>query len=524
MISVPDRAAAARRGLLGAALLAGAALLMALGLLVLEPGPARAAAAPAPPAEVYDAVRVVERALTHHLGVRAAQLQYWLAQARAEEQRAALRPALSVSGGPYRLWREGTSPSGAVALPRPPDGYKDLLPWLGDVFQRLQEQPEITANGYRVTLTARASLWRSPLQQALAQLADANSAQAVADFENALGGAIVQSLEAYYGVLRAEAALRAAQAALREAENRVAEQAERLAAGTATQADLLQAEAQLYRAQAEAVRAEGELRAARMGLNQSLGYPLTTVLAVAETEIPAVWPSLEEALDLAQQRGDVQRARRDLERARASDVLAQEQSKPTVALVGRYRWPDVELSVSVDRHGYLGGTVMNTRQVSDRGQAIPSETPNWMVGLEVEWPLLDGGQRQAQRAQAALQVELAALQVEQLEQAVQAEVTAAYARLMAAEAGLRSAEQGVEAARQGLAIAQQLRAAGAATDGDVLRAETAVAQAELGRLEASYALTLAQAAYLQAAGVLVPHWLSLVGMEHLQLDLNSVLP
>ncbi|MFS8542978.1 MAG: TolC family protein, partial [Limnochordales bacterium] len=86
------------------------------------------------------------------------------------------------------------------------------------------------------------------------------------------------------------------------------------------------------------------------------------------------------------------------------------------------------------------------------------------------------------------------------------------------------AEQGVEAARQGLAIAQQLRAAGAATDGDVLRAETAVAQAELGRLEASYALTLAQAAYLQAAGVLVPHWLSLVGMEHLQLDLNSVLP
>src|SRR5690606_41991430 len=140
---------------------------------------------------------------------------------------------------------------------RPPDGYEDLLPWLGDVFQRLQEQPEITANGYRVTLTARASLWRSPLQQALAQLADANSAQAVAGFENAPGGAIVQSLEAYYGVLRAEAALRAAQAALREAENRGAGQAARPAPGTATQADPRPAEAQPYRAPAEAVAARG---------------------------------------------------------------------------------------------------------------------------------------------------------------------------------------------------------------------------------------------------------------------------
>ena len=518
------RQGAALRGLVGIVLPA------LLGLALLYPGVALAQEqAVAQDELVYDAVRVVQRALTHHLGVRAAQLQYLLGQARAEETRASLRPALSVEGGPYRMWREGSTLSAEqaallAALEQsldPNDPRDQALLWI----LKPMNQPEITANGYRVAFNFRAPLWRSALQQALAVLADADSDQAREDLESALGGVIVQSLEAYYGVLRAEAAWRVAQAAYREAEARAEERAAQAAAGTATEADRLQAEAERLRAQAELIRAEGELKAARMGLNQSLGYPLDAAVTVVETEIPAVWPSLEEALVLAPERGDVQKARRDVERARAAQVMAEEQAKPGVQLAGRYRWSDAEISLGIDRHGYVGGTASTSRSYKDDGSTLPAgETPNWSVALEVRWPLADGGQTRAKLAQAALQVELAALQLEQLQQAVRTEVTAAHARLVAAAAALAGAQQGVAAARQGLAIAQELRAAGAATEADVLRAETALARAEQARLEARYMLTLAQAAYLQAAGVLVPTYLGILADLGADVEFDAILP
>ncbi|MFS8534115.1 MAG: TolC family protein [Limnochordales bacterium] len=513
------RQGAALRGLVGIVLPA------LLGLALLYPGVALAQEqAMAQDELVYDAVRVVQRALTHHLGVRAAQLQYLLGQARAEETRASLRPALSVEGGPYRMWREGSTPSpelAALLVKLDPEKPQDKA--LAEILKQMH-QPEVTATGYRVAFNFRAPLWRSALQQALAALADAESDQARGDLESALGGVIVQSLEAYYGVLRAEAAWRVALAAYREAEARAEERAAQVASGTATEADRLQAEAERLRAQAELIRAEGELKAARMGLNQSLGYPLDAALTVVETEIPAVWPSLEEALALATERGDVQKARRDLERARAAQVMAEEQAKPGLQLAGRYRWSDAEISLGIDRHGYVGGTASTSRSYKDGGEALPSgETPNWSVGLEVRWPLADGGQTRAQLEQAALQVELAALQLEQMEQSVRAEVTAAHARLMAAAAALEGARNGVAAARQGLAIAQELRTAGAATEADVLRAETALARAEQARLEARYMLTLAQAAYLQAAGVLVPTYLGILADLGVDVELDAIL-
>ncbi|HEY8418507.1 MAG TPA: TolC family protein [Limnochordales bacterium] len=465
------------------------------------------AAAPADPAEpvAYDAVRVVERALAYHLGVRAGQLQYWLGQARAEEARSQLRPFVSLEASPFGFRGPVTQQDSDLGGPQ---GAGQNI----EGSQLPMGQGAVTGVGYRVAVSARVPVWQSSLQRATGTLAELEGEQARDDAETAIGMAIVQSLEAYYGVLRAEAARRVAAAALAEAEYKSREQAIRMEVGTATEMDWLQAEAERHQAQAELVRADGELLAARMALNQSLGYPLETELPVVEWTPPPSWPDLEEALRLASERAEVQKARRDLERARAAQLIAQEQSKPVLQLVGRYRWPVVELNVSLDRHGYLGASVSAAQQFVD-GHDIGSQASNWMAGVELRWPLLDGDQRRAQLAQAALQVELAALQLEQLEQSTRAEVMAAHARLLAATEALRGAEQAVQAARRGLDIAEQLRAVGAATTGDVLRAETAVARAEQARLEAAYTVTLAQTAYLRAAGVLVSHWLTVVGED-----------
>src|SRR5690606_39414331 len=107
-------------------------------------------------------VRVVQRAGTDGLGLRGAKRQYLLGQARAEETRASLRPSLSVEGGPYRLWREGSTPSPELAallatLEQSQDPGDKALTWV----LKQMNQPEVTATGYRVAFNFRAPLWRS---------------------------------------------------------------------------------------------------------------------------------------------------------------------------------------------------------------------------------------------------------------------------------------------------------------------------------------------------------------------------
>lgn len=479
----------------------------------------------------YDAFRVVHRALEHHLGVRVAQLQYAAALARTVESRAALRPALSVDARPY--WLETRVPDfdalvKLIEIDWPDqldqDAIEDVIDDISDSFESIREMlaeglPERTqgGRGYTVSMSGRLSLWKSPLQRALESIAAVDEQQAEADLETAVAIAIVQSLEAYFGVLRAEAALRAAELGLEDVQLRAAEIASRKAAGTATRVDELQVEAELYQAEARVIQARGEVTAARMGLNQTLGFSPHTMLDVVEVDIPAAWPELDDAIRLAEQRGDVQRAQGDLDKSRAAAVIAREQAGVGVQLFGQYRWPDVELSIGVDRQGYLGGTVTHNRMYLGDSQQ-DGETESWTAGIELSWSIFDGHQRRAKVAQAELQAEQAALHAQQIYDMAATEVTAAYARLQAAQQALDGARRGVAAATEAVAVARELAAAGAATERDVLRAQMALAGAEQGRLEATYGFTLAQAAYLQSSGVLLAHWLELVGLDHIPIE------
>lgn len=476
----------------------------------------------------YDALRVVQRALHHHAGVRVAQLQRVATQARSVESAAALRPALSVDVRPY--WLETVTPDysalGEVfedfdwdAL-ADPSRFDEAVTELEKRWERARQLideglPEVRheGRGYTVTLSGRVSLWKSPLQRALETLSGADVTQADADLETAVSAAIVQSLDAYYGVLRAQAALRVAEQALAEVQLRADEIAVRRAQGTATQLDELQVQSELYQAEARVIQAQGELTAAHMGLNQLLGLPTETRLQVVEGDLPLAWPALEEALQLVERRGDVQRARSDLAKAHAAAVIAREQAAVSVQLFGQYRWPDAELSVGVDRHGYLGGTVTHNRLYLDGEEQPASDPEGWTAGIEVSWPIFDGHERRAKVEQAQLQAEQAAIAAEQVYKTATTEVTAAFARLQAAEQALAGAMRGVAAAEEAVRVAEALAQAGATTEHEVVRAKVGLAQADFGRLEAAYALTMAQAAYLQAAGVLLPHWLVLTGLE-----------
>lgn len=484
----------------------------------------------------YDLTRVVERALSHHLGVRVSRLQSAAAERQAIQQLAALKPSLSVTATPNWFATPGPDPD-ALDIAIDSEALRDLMqdvdwdncdvdscPGLDDLLDEFSDQissiveqlgdiPQklYPGRGVGVTLNGAVPLWRSPLQRAVADAAEWQQARAEVGVDEAAAGAILQSIDAYFAVLRAEAELRIAELSLAEAELRLEEVADRVRAGTATNMDRLQTEAERYGAEARLLQAKGEVTAARMMLNSVLGFDLNVPLHVAPPGpgLAAGFASgveVGDALRFASRTGEVRQAYADLRLAEAGAVISEEQAKPSLRVFGTYKWPDVELTLGVDRHGYLGGNA-SWSQTYLEDERVTNDDPNsWFAGFELTWNVFDGGKQRAEAEAARLQAEQARVYHEHVEQTARAEVLSAYVRWQAAAEAVEGVARGVEAAGQGVEVARRLAESGAATRSAVLQAEIGLARAEQGYVDALYGAAMAHSAYLHAAGELVPYW------------------
>lgn len=484
----------------------------------------------------YDLNRVVERALSHHLGVRVSRLQSAVAERQAIQQRAALRPSLSVTATPN--WFETPVPDfDALDLGIDSDKLRDLIedvdwsncdanscPGLDDLLDEFSDQMTSVAEqleegipqklqsgrGMGVTLNGAVPLWRSPLQRAVADAADWQQARAEVGVDEAAAGAILQSIDAYFAVVRAEAALHIAELTLAEADLRLEEVTDRVRAGTATTIDRLQTEAERHGAEAQLLQARGEVTAARMMLNSVLGFDLNVPLHVAPPGSAAgsfgTDVEVGDALRLASRTVEVRQARADVGLAEAGAVISEEQAKPSLRVFGTYKWPDVELTIGVDRHGYLGGSAAWSETRLDDERVTNDDPASWFAGFELTWNIFDGGKQRAEVEAARLQAEQARVYHEHVEQTARAEVLSAYVRWQAAAEAVEGVARGVEAAGQGVEVARRLAESGAATRSAVLRAEIGLARAQQGYVDALYGAAMAHSAYLHAAGELVPHW------------------
>jgi outer membrane protein TolC len=135
-----------------------------------------------------------------------------------------------------------------------------------------------------------------------------------------------------------------------------------------------------------------------------------------------------------------------------------------------------------DLHGELDQT--------NEGGLSGDET-DWFGRVELTWPLFDGGQREAERAERSALADAADYEVKALERQIELEVRTALVRLsseqassrqaqVAAEVGRRNARETTELYRQGLASALE------AADSNVrlFEAEVALARAGYGVTQA----------------------------------------
>jgi outer membrane protein TolC len=294
----------------------------------------------------------------------------------------------------------------------------------------------------------------------------------------AAAGLVLAATQAYGRILAADAGRRAADAALQAAREDVTRAGHRRDAGTATDADVLALAAHAAQMEQRAIQQRGDAAVARAELNRLMGVAITRDYEVVEP--PPLPPSAESGADLDALLARTEGARPELRRAAAAGRAADAAGRTArTALV-----PQIAAQAAFD----VSGTAF-----ADRASA-------WLIGGEMRWNLSLGGAELA-RMKAATESRLrAAAHAEDVRAAVQVEVVSAFRRLEAARARQAAGRAAVDDARESERIVRDRFDAGMANVTDVLRASSAVLDAEAQRISAAVDAMVSRAMLDRAVG------------------------
>ncbi|NMB16497.1 MAG: TolC family protein [Firmicutes bacterium] len=331
-------------------------------------------------------------------------------------------------------------------------------------------------------------------------------------WEQGLADLAYQVVEVYFGCLKAQRMGELAKEAVRVARWNMDVVQARFNVGTATIAEVLAAEADLKEARLQELQSQEGQKAAQMAFNVLLGRSLDEPVELVDPGAPSVAvPHPLEVLPLAKaNRPDLLRAQAELALAELGELAACEEGRPILALVGQYQWEDGEIALSLNSRGLLGLSGTYNRQDSElvTNKEIDldgSEGDSYLAGLQVQWPLFDGGASKLKQEKAKEGVKLARLAVEQLETQLELELNSLHLALERSGARLELARGRLDEMTERLRTTQKLHEAQLATDFDVAQLELAVLGAESDVAVALCDLHVAKAAYLK--GVYGPSFL-----------------
>jgi outer membrane protein TolC len=308
----------------------------------------------------------------------------------------------------------------------------------------------------------RLSVERASIGRDLVAAAGAGAQQ-----DLALGAA-----QAFVRVLDREAVQRSSRASVESAESDLARAQARLEVGLVTDADVLDVEVHLADARQREVAATADLAIARLELNQAIGAPLDQVVALVNPDAPASGTGIDALIQ------EALASRSDRRGAVLRSALASNQSRSARAAF----LPQVTAQ---------GGWEFN-------GQGVSDQRSSWTVGADVRVNLFRGFGDRARLAEARFAEVRAKADDEQVVRAIEVDVRSAVARLDAARERARVGERALAQARESQRIVRDRYDGGLATIGDVLRAATAVSDAE-SRSTASQMDVIVQSVALERA-------------------------
>lgn len=289
---------------------------------------------------------------------------------------------------------------------------------------------------------------------------------------------VLLTVQNFYGVVAAQAALAAAHSAEEAAQRSLDVARGRRDAGVATRADVLQAETAFGQALLTRVQADGALAAARGSLAVTLGAPADLPLHLESAPVPTDVPVLTRKVsdlmaEAARQRPDLAAAMAQRDAAAADVTSARATGRPSISV----------------------GASRNFVQTP----GLPNDNYN-AIGLNFTWPLFNGFNttyrvRQAEAALAAREAN-----ADQVRLAVSLDVWNGYAGLESAGEQLKATQALLASAIENEQVALGRYQAGVGTIVDVLTAQSALAAARQQRISAERGWQVARAQLALALG------------------------
>lgn len=247
--------------------------------------------------------------------------------------------------------------------------------------------------------------------------------------------------------------------------------------GTVSKADVLASEVSLADAQDDLITAQNQYDLAVSSLNNDIGLPLESVLALKEElkyELYAkqldecVAYALENRPELAQQQAKIAIAQS------ATDV-AQSGYRPSVTFAASQDWYDEELP--------------------------GAKNSNWLVSLTAAFNLFDSGETKAKVKQAKANLATVREETRKTRDAIVLEIRQYYLNMREAENRMSTGKVAVEQAEENLRIAEVRYSAGVGTNLDVLDSVLALNKAKTNDIQALYDYNTNKAQLIKAMGI-----------------------
>lgn len=303
-----------------------------------------------------------------------------------------------------------------------------------------------------------------------------NYKAATAGYESATAGETQQRFRAaldteadYYDALAQEELTRVARQAVERAEEQMGVTRARVLAGAAVHSDSLQQLLELTRTQVDLIRQEALLRVSRYQLGRRVGSDGPVAPAPLDT-LPAPVLPISQQEAIAEARGSSPTAvvaRADARAAEANYTSTWTSYLPQLNLFGQYSAFDESF--------------------------FPSGTTRSAIGLSLDVPLWNDGQREIEMARAQTAREVAKVQRNDTERALGRDVVEAYQAYESARAATDLASRGVVVARENLRVQEQRYRAGATTIIQLVDAQVALTEAQAGLVQSRFTTRLALA-------------------------------
>ena len=381
----------------------------------------------------------------------------------ADERHAETLPLASFLGGYYR-----TNHVDAFGVVQPPGTLQILYPDVpNNYWSRVEMQWPVYSGG-------RA--------QALERAARIDATAAADDVTTARADLRLEVARAFWALVTAGEALRVVERSLEQIDAHLRDVRNQFNAGLVPPSDVLNAEAQRAHQRVLSIRAAVDRDVAEADLGRLVDAPSGARIepAVRLDVAPSGSLSIDALIaEARRQRPDRAALSKRVDAARQRIGAAAAGRRPTLNVAGGYDY------ARPNAHIFPRADVWKT---------------SWDTGVNVRWPIFDGGRARSEEAEAAAIARAAEERLADVDTAIAVEVRQSVREVESSRAAVDAATLGVASANEARRVLGERFAAGVATSTDVLDAQTALLQAELDRTRAIASARLADALLERALG------------------------